>query len=264
MYKEDLVKMGAVGVAGVEVVGATVAQVAASAGIKSALDGQDLGGISSLLHKAAEVGVIGSGRARALGQVITSAEQIASGAGQPAADACEALSQSVANSPLGGIVEVICGDETDIVGASFEAALKGLETEMLNGGERLLGGLRMAGVMGLASIFLSRYLTEQWNSVLDNEFLAFVAAQGTLVLGSAAINTFVLAPISKLSWSTGDLWRDVGVGFGMAIVTTLGEIAARRLADLEDMGPSVGVFGIALLRAGGAIRGATTLLHFLN
>lgn len=262
MYREDLAKVSAVGVAGVEVVGAMAAQVAASVGIKSVLGGQELNGLSGLLQKAVEAGVIQPDRAEALAQVITNAGKVASGAGQQT-NACEALRQSIVDSPLGGIVTVTCDSAADIIQSTFEAALKGLRTEMLNSGEHLLGGLRMAGVMGLASIILSKRLTEEWDRVLDNEFLAFIAAQGTLVLGSAMVNTFVLAPISKLSWSSGEIWRDVGVGFGMAIVTILGEVAARRLSNLEDLGPTAGAIGGAILNGRGAISGAIKLFSIL-
>lgn len=264
MYRDEAVKVGALCVAGVEAVGAIGVQVVASAAIKSTLGKQEgLVGLGSLLQKASDVGVMDSSRAEALRQVITNAQQVVSGGSQQVADACEALRQGVEGSSWGGIVKITCDNASGIVGGTFEAAIKELRTELLDSGEHLLGGLRMAGIMGLASIFLSKRLTEEWNRVLDNEFLAFVAAQGTLALGSAAVNSFVLAPIAKLSWSAGDMWRDVGVGFGMGIVTIFGEIVARRMSNLEDLGPSIGVFGMALLKARGAIQGASALLRFL-
>ena len=251
MNTEDVIRVGAAGVAGVELVVATAVQMVASAGIKTALKGQDLGGLGSLLSRAVEVGIIKPGPAEALGQVIT-------GAGQQAADACEALKQSIGNSPLGDAVKITCEN-------TFEAALKGLRTEMLNSSEHFLGGLRMAGVMGLASIFLSRRLTEEWGRVfIDNEFYAFIAAQGTLVLASALVNSLILAPISKLSLSSGEICRDVGVGFAMATVTVIGEVAARRLSTLEDVGPSVGAIGGLVFNGRGAISGAIKLISLLR
>lgn len=248
-----------VGVAGAEVVGATSAQIVASLAIKSAFSGQPgLDSLGGLLTKAAEAGVIPSGPARVVEQLITHASQVASGAN----DVCLNAKQAIEGSPLAGVVTVTCDNAQD----AFVSALGSLKTEMLNGPEHLLGGLRMAGIMGLASIFLSRRLTKFWNDrlSLNNDFLAFLAAQGTLVVGSALFNTFVFAPLAKLSFDSGEIGRDIGVGMGMAIVTVVGEVAARRLANLEDLGPSIGVLGIALLRAKGAFRGASTLLHFLR
>jgi len=263
MDKEGLIKMGATGVAVAELVGATAVQIASSVGINRALDGQGLDGLGNLLQRATATGVIDSGPAEILNQMITTA-RMSPDAIQQAVANCEALRQSLETSPLGNAITVSCNTTQNLAESSFKAALRGLETEMQNWSEHSLGGLRMAGVMGLASIFLNRYLTERWNEVLDNEFYAFIAAQGTLVLGSAAVNAFILAPLSKLSWSSGELWRDIGVGIGMATVTILGEIVSRRLVNLEDMGPSIGVVGIALLKTKGTIQGAITLFRLLG